>query len=330
MSMKKEKVQQVGKPKKAIGYIENGGIKALPHNLALDFRRNKILYFLLIPIIVWYIIFCYVPMGGIVMAFQNYKPALGLSGSKWVGFDNFTKFFTGPFFIRLLRNTAALGILDLVVNFPAPIIFALLLNEVKNMKFKKTVQTISYMPYFISMVVICGLIVDFTKSGGVISNFVASITGGESQNLLGNPNYFRPIFVLSGTWQGVGYGSIIYIAALSSVDQELYEAAVVDGANRWKQTIHITIPSILPTIIILLIMRMGSILQVSSDKVLLLYSPATYEKADVISTYVYRVGIQETNYGFSTAVGLFNSIIGTAFLLTTNAISKKYTETSLF
>lgn len=322
--------QENAKPQKVIGYIENGGIKALPHNLALDFKRNKVIYFLCIPIIVWYLIFCYAPMGGIIMAFERYAPAKGILGSPWVGLDNFKNFFTGPYFLRLLRNTAWLGVLDLLVNFPAPIIFALLLNEVKNMKFKKVVQTISYMPYFISMVVICGLIVDFTKSGGVISNLVASITGGESQNLLGNPDYFRPIFILSGTWQGVGYGSIIYIAALSSVDQELYEAAVVDGANRWKQTVHITFPSILPTIIILLIMRMGSILQVSSDKVLLLYSPATYEKADVISTYVYRVGLQNYDYGYSTAVGLFNSIIGTCFLLVTNAISKKYTETSLF
>ena len=322
--------QETAKPKKVIGYIENGGIKAVPHNLAVDFRRNKAIYFMCIPIIVWYLIFCYWPMAGIVMAFQRFAPAKGIWHSPWIGFDNFTNFFTGPYFGRLLRNTAVLGILDLVVNFPAPILFALLLNEVKAAKFKKVVQTISYMPYFISMVVICGLIVDFTKSGGVISNVVASITGGDSQNLLGNPNYFRPIFILSGTWQGVGYGSIIYLAALSGVDQELYEAAVVDGAGRWKQTIHITIPSILPTVIIMLIMRMGSVLQVASDKVLLLYSPATYEKADVISTYVYRVGLQNYDYGYSTAVGLFNSVVGTALLLTTNAISKKYSETSLF
>lgn len=324
--------QETATPKKqkVLGYIENGGAKALPHNLSVDFRRNKVLYFLCIPIITYYIIFNYIPMAGVVMAFQRYAPAKGIMGSPWVGFDNFINFFTGPYFWRLLRNTAWLGILDLVINFPAPIIFALLLNEVKAARFKKVIQTISYMPHFISMVVICGILVDFTKSGGVISNIVASITGGQSQNLLGNPDYYRPIHVLSGTWQGVGYGSIIYLAALSSVDQELYEAAVVDGAGRWKQTIHITIPSILPTVIIMLIMRMGSVLQVGSDKVLLLYSPATYETADVISTYVYRVGLQNYDYGYSTAVGLFNSIVGTAFLLTTNAISKKYSETSLF
>jgi putative aldouronate transport system permease protein len=321
---KKEKKQKV------IGYIEHGGIKALPHNLALDFKRNKVIYFLCIPIIVWYIIFHYVPMAGIVMAFEKFKPALGIFRSKWIGFGNFVEFFKGPYFLRLLRNTAALGILDIIFGFPAPIIFALLLNEVKNIKFKKVTQTISYMPYFISMVVVAGIIIDFTKSGGVISNIVASLRGTTPENLLGNVNYFRPIFILSGIWQGVGYGSIIYIAALSSVDQELYEAAVMDGANRWKQTIHITIPSILPTIIMLLIMRMGSILAVASDKVLLLYSPGIYEKADVISTYVYRIGLEQANYGLASAVGLFNSIVGTVFLLTTNAISKKLTETSLF
>ncbi|MBP5304706.1 MAG: sugar ABC transporter permease [Lachnospiraceae bacterium] len=324
MKEKKEKKQKV------IGYIEHGGIKAVPHNLALDFKRNKVIYFLCIPIIVWYIIFHYIPMAGIVMAFEKFKPALGIFRSKWIGFGNFVEFFKGPYFLRLLRNTAALGILDIIFGFPAPIIFALLLNEVKNIKFKKVTQTISYMPYFISMVVVAGIIIDFTKSGGVISNIVASLRGTTPENLLGNVNYFRPIFILSGIWQGVGYGSIIYIAALSSVDQELYEAAVMDGANRWKQTIHITIPSILPTIIMLLIMRMGSILAVASDKVLLLYSPGIYEKADVISTYVYRIGLEQANYGLASAVGLFNSIVGTVFLLTTNAISKKLTETSLF
>ena len=324
MKEKKEKKQKV------IGYIEHGGIKAVPHNLALDFKRNKVIYFLCIPIIVWYIIFHYIPMAGIVMAFEKFKPALGIFRSKWIGFGNFVEFFKGPYFLRLLRNTAALGILDIIFGFPAPIIFALLLNEVKNIKFKKVTQTISYMQYFISMVVVAGIIIDFTKSGGVISNIVASLRGTTPENLLGNVNYFRPIFILSGIWQGVGYGSIIYIAALSSVDQELYEAAVMDGANRWKQTIHITIPSILPTIIMLLIMRMGSILAVASDKVLLLYSPGIYEKADVISTYVYRIGLEQANYGLASAVGLFNSIVGTVFLLTTNAISKKLTETSLF
>lgn len=311
-------------------YIEHGGIKALPHNLIVDIKRNKTIYLICIPIVAWYVIFCYWPMQGIVMAFQRYNVAKGIWGSPFVGFDNFKQFFTGPYFGRLLRNTAAIGLLDLIFGFPAPIIFALLLNEVKNKFFKKTVQTVSYMPYFISMVVICGLIKDFTQSGGVISELVGKLTGSANVNLLGEAKYFWAIYVISGIWQGFGYGSIIYLAALSSIDQQLYEAAVMDGANRWKQTLHITLPGLAPTITILLIMRMGSLLAVGSDKILLLYSPAIYETADVINTYVYRVGLVEMNYGFSTAVGLFNSVIGTTFLLVTNAICRKFSETSLF
>ena len=299
-------------------------------NISLDFRRNKVIYFLCIPIVVWYIIFHYIPMGGIVISFQHYTPALGLSGSPWIGFDNFIRFFTGEYAFRLIRNTFMLSLLDLVFNFPAPIIFALLLNEIRNRAFRRTIQTISYMPYFVSMVVMCGIIVDFTQSGGIISEAVAAITGTNPQNLLGNKDYFRTIYTVSSIWQGLGYGSIIYLAALSSVNQDLYEAARIDGAGRWKQTIHVTLPCISSTIIIMFIMKMGTMLSVGSEKVLLLYSPATYQTADVISTYVYRNGFETYDYGFSTAVGLFNSLVNTVFLVSANFICKKYTETSLF
>lgn len=295
-----------------------------------DIRRNKILYLLSIPIILWYLIFCYRPMVGVLMAFQNFNPVKGILGSQWVGMKHFVDFFTGIYAWRTIRNTLALSLLDLIFNFPAPIIFALMLNEVKNRYFKKTVQTISYMPYFISMVVMCGIIVDFTSAGGIISTLVANLTGTASQNLLGDPACFRPIYIVSNIWQGLGYGSIIYIAALAGVDQELYEAATIDGAGRWKQTLHITIPSISSTIIIMLILKMGSMLSVGSEKVLLLYSPSTYETSDIISTYVYRMGFESYNYGFSTAVGLFNSVVNTIFLLTTNYFAGKYSETSLF
>ncbi len=295
-----------------------------------DIRRNKILYILSIPIILWYLIFCYRPMVGVLMAFQNFNPVKGILGSQWVGMQHFVDFFTGIYAWRTIRNTLALSLLDLIFNFPAPIIFALMLNEVKNRYFKKTVQTISYMPYFISMVVMCGIIVDFTSAGGIISTLVANLTGTASQNLLGDPACFRPIYIVSNIWQGLGYGSIIYIAALAGVDQELYEAATIDGAGRWKQTLHITIPSISSTIIIMLILKMGSMLSVGSEKVLLLYSPSTYETSDIISTYVYRMGFESYNYGFSTAVGLFNSVVNTIFLLTTNFFAAKYSETSLF
>lgn len=311
-------------------YIEGGGIKALPHNILTDIKRNKVIYIMSIPIVVWYLIFCYWPMGGLTMAFQRFNIAKGILGSPWVGFDNFVQFFTGPYFGRLIRNTVSIGLLDLFLGFPAPIIFALLLNEVNKRFFKKTVQTISYMPYFISMVVICGIIKDFTEGGGAISSIIATLTHTKPVNLLGEAKYFWGIYTISGIWQGFGYGSIIYIAALSSIDQQLYEAAVMDGANRWKQTLHITLPGLAPTITILLIMRMGSLFAVGSDKILLLYSPGIYQTADVINTYVYRVGLVQMNYGFSTAVGLFNSLVGTTFLLVTNAICKKYSETSLF
>ena len=302
----------------------------LLRNISLDFRRNKVIYFLCVPIVAWYIIFHYIPMGGIVISFQDYTPALGLTGSPWIGLDNFTRFFGGEYAFRLIRNTFMLSILDLIFNFPAPILFALLLNEIHSRAFRRTIQTISYMPYFVSMVVMCGIIVDFTQSGGLISEAVALITGGRAQNLLGNKDYFRTIYTVSSIWQGLGYGSIIYLAALSGVNQDLYEAARIDGAGRWKQTIHVTLPSISSTIVIMFIMKMGTMLSVGSEKVLLLYSPATYETADVISTYVYRNGFETYDYGFSTAVGLFNSVVNTVFLVSANFLCKKYTETSLF
>ena len=302
----------------------------LLRNISLDFRRNKVIYFLCVPIVAWYIIFQYIPMGGIVISFQDYTPALGLTGSPWIGLDNFTRFFGGEYAFRLIRNTFMLSLLDLIFNFPAPILFALLLNEIHSRAFRRTIQTISYMPYFVSMVVMCGIIVDFTQSGGLISEAVALITGGRAQNLLGNKDYFRTIYTVSSIWQGLGYGSIIYLAALSGVNQDLYEAARIDGAGRWKQTIHVTLPSISSTIVIMFIMKMGTMLSVGSEKVLLLYSPATYETADVISTYVYRNGFETYDYGFSTAVGLFNSVVNTVFLVSANFLCKKYTETSLF
>ena len=264
------------------------------------------------------------------MAFERYSPVKGFFGSQWVGLQNFETFFSGPYVGRLIRNTLAIGVLNLVVNFPAPIIFALILNEIKNKYFKKIVQTISYMPYFVSAVVACGIVVDFTEAGGAISTFVASITGSEPQNLLNQGTNFWLIYVLQNMWQGLGYGSIIYISALSAIDQELYEAAAIDGAGKWLQCIHVTIPGILPMIIMMLIMQMGSVFSVGADKILLMYSPANYNFADVINTYVYRMGLVQSDYGLSTAVGVFNSIIGTILLITTNQIAKKLAGTSMF
>jgi putative aldouronate transport system permease protein len=268
-------------------------------------------------------------MAGIIMAFQSFSPKLGYFKSPFIGLKNFTDFFGSYYFVRLLRNTFLISALNIVFSFPAPIIFALLLNEVNAKYFKKTVQTMSYLPHFISMVVICGLIKDFTNSSGVITSIVVAL-GGAKRNLLSDPNLFRTIYVGSDIWQGIGFGSILYLAALSSVDQELYEAAVIDGAGRWKQTWHITLPGIAPTIIIMLIMRMGMLFSVGFEKIILLYNPMTYETADVISSFTYRKGLLEANYGYSTAVGLFNSVINFSMLLITNFLSRKFTETSLF
>ena len=310
------------------GYIV--GKHAFFHNLWVDIRRNKVLYIFLVIILVYFGIFHYAPMVGLVMAFEKFTPIKGFFGSKWIGLQNFRQFFTGPYIGRLIKNTVIIGVLDLIVNFPAPIIFALLLNEIRLKAFKRSVQTISYMPYFISSVVAMGLVVGFTKSGGFISEWVARMTGGSSQNLLNSSKWFRPIYILSGTWQSVGYGSIIYLAALSSVDQELYDAAKVDGAGRVRQCLHVTIPGITPMIIMMFIMRMGMVFSVGADKILLLYNASNYDVSDVINTYVYRVGMLDSNFGLATAVGLFNSIIGTIMLMTSNFILKKTTEVSMF
>lgn len=298
--------------------------------LKMEMKNYGALYVMALPVVLFYVLFRYIPMTGIVMAFQKFNIVKGIFGSKFIGLDNFINFFTSYYCWRLIKNTFLISTLDLLFNFPAPIIFALLLNEIRLKRFKKIVQTISYLPYFLSVVVMCGLVIDFCRSDGVVSLLYSAITGKEGINLLGYAQYFRPIYILSNIWQGLGYGSIIYIAALANVDQQLYEAAVMDGAGRWKQTLHITLPSIAPTIIVLLILRMGSILDVGYEKVMLLYNPATYQSADVISTFVYRKGFIDSDYGYSTAVGLFNSVINLVLLLITNQISRKTNETSLF
>ena len=246
-----------------------------------------------------------------------------------MGLDNFADFFSSIFAARVIRNTLIISFLQLIIEFPLTIIFALLINELKDGLYRKGVQMLTYMPYFVSMVVLAGIIVDFTKSTGVIGQLV-SIFSGKTENLLANPSYWRPLYIVSNLWQGLGFGSIIYVAALSGIDQELYEAAEIDGATRWKQTLHITLPGIASTIIIMLIMRIGMIMSVGQEKTILLYTPQVYETADIISSFVYRKGLLEFNYGYSTAVSLFNSVINFALLVTTNAISKRYSETSLF
>ena len=301
----------------------------LGKRLLRDFQMHKWKYVLIIPILVYLALFCYKPMYGLIIAFKNYKPARGIWGSPWVGFMWFEAFFKDPYFFRLLRNTFTISAMNIIFGFPAPILLALLLNEVHNNKFKRTVQTITYMPYFISLVVACSLVKIYCQADGLFSQIIQAF-GGQPQNLLINPKAFVPIHVISGIWQGIGWNSIIYLAALSGIDQEQYEAARIDGASRFQQVLHITIPGILPTIMILFIMRMGSILNVGYEKVLLLYSEAVYETADVFSTYTYRMGLQNQKYSLSTAVGLFNTAVNLVFLMITNFLSKKTTESGLF
>lgn len=294
-----------------------------------DFKRNRIAYLMAVPAIIMLFLFSYLPMFGVLMAFENFKPRLGIFGSQFVGFKYFLDFFQSIYFVRVVKNTLILSGLQLLIEFPAAIIFALLLNEVRTKWFKGTVQTISYMPNFISMVVVSGIIIDFCSSRGVLTALVSQFTGS-TQNLLSMPGNWRTLYIISDLWQGLGMGSIVFLAALAGIDQELYEAAVIDGANRWKQTIHVTLTGIMPTIIIMLIMRVGMMMSVGNEKTILLYNSQVYETADIISSYVYRKGLVEFNYGYSTAVGLFNSVINFTLLIITNNFSKKASETSLF
>lgn len=303
--------------------------KSFAERVRVDFRRNRSLYLLVVPVILFYLIFHYKPMIGAVIAFQDYIPRKGISGSEWVGFDQFIRFFQSPYFGRLLRNTLLLSVYGLAFGFPAPIILALLLNELHHKKYKKAVQTITYLPHFISLVVVTGMIKDFTQSTGLINDIIVFL-GGARSSLIQNPELYRTIYIASDIWQGVGWGSIIYLSALSGVDQQLYEAASIDGAGRFKQMLHVTLPCIAPTIIIMLIMRMGQLLGTGYEKTILLYNEATYETADVIASYIYRVGILERNWSYSTAIGLFNSAINLILILTANKISRKVSETSLW
>lgn len=291
--------------------------------------KSKYLYLMSVPVILYFFIFGYLPMYGVVIAFQQYSPGKGVFGSAFIGFKNFVDFFNSYYFVRLLSNTVMISFLDLLFSFPAPILLALMMNEVKNRFFKRTFQTITYMPYFISMVVVAGILIDFCLPKGFISDILVNF-GIARTNLLGKPEYFRTIYVASNIWQGIGFGSIIYLAAITAVDQELYEAAYIDGAGRLRQTWHVTLPSILSTILVLLILRIGNLLNVGFEKIILLYSPITYSVGDVISSFVYRKGLLEANYGYSTAVGLFNSIINFILLVTANKMSRVFANSSLW
>lgn len=298
-------------------------------DLKQNMLKHKLVYLLAVPVVAYYVVFQYLPMYGASIAFRDFFPGRGIMGSPWVGFAHFIDFFTGPYFFRVVRNTLMINILQLIFVFPAPIVLALMINEIYRLRFKKTVQTIIYMPHFISLIVICGMVLDFTARDGLVNDIIYFF-GGERTNIMLNPSLFWPVHIISDIWQTAGWGTIIYLAALAGVDQELYEAAKVDGANRWRQTLNITIPGILPTLVIMLILRLGTMMHVGFEKIILLYNPLIFETADVISSYVYRRGLLQFNFSFSAAVGLFNSAINFTLLVIANTISRKVNETSLW
>lgn len=298
--------------------------------LARDLARNKYIYLMLLPVVAYYLVFMYFPMYGLQIAFKDFSPAKGIWGSEWVGLKHFVSFYHSFYFLRLIRNTLLLSLYELVFSFPAPILLALLLNELRNRIFKNVVQSITYLPHFISIVVVAGMMVDFLASDGLI-NRVTALFGAEPVSFLIRPEWFRTVYVASGIWQGVGWGSIIYLAAISGINPTLYEAARADGASRFRQAIHVTLPGIMPTVVIMLILRCGSLLSGGSlEKILLLYNSTTYETADVISTFVYRRGLLQMDYGFSAAIGLLNNVVNFIMLISANAISRKLSEHKLW
>lgn len=287
------------------------------------------LYVLLLPTLVFFIVFCYVPMYGVQLAFKDYNAMLGITGSPWVGFEHFRRFFESYQFKQLLGNTLTLSIYQLAVSFPVPIILALALNQVKNAKFKKVVQTVTYAPHFISIVVLVGMLNVFFSTNGGLVNEIVKFFGGEAKLFLGQEQYFQHMYVWSGVWQSMGWSAIIYLAALSGVSPELHEAAVVDGASKIKRIWHIDIPAILPTIIILLILNCGQVMSIGFEKAFLMQNSLNIGTSEIIPTYVYKMGLLNAQYSFSTAVGLFNSVINCTLLFVVNKISKKAGQTGI-
>lgn len=295
-----------------------------------DLKHYKGAYLIALPVVLYYLLFCYKPMYGLIIAFKDFSPAAGIMGSEWVGLQHFRDFFGSYYFGRILKNTLVISLSSILFGFPAPIIFALLLNEIKHDKFKRITQTISYMPHFISMVIACGMITMFVSNKGIITYIMSFFGVNGKMSMLNNPDYFVPIYVVSGIWQELGWGAIIYLSALAGIDQQLYEAAKIDGANRWKQMIHVTLPGISGQVIIMLLLRLGSVMSVGYEKIILLYNQGIYETADVISSFVYRKGLLEYQWSYSAAVGVFNSVINFIIIILFNRISKKFTEISLW
>lgn len=288
------------------------------------------LYVFLLPGLIWYIMFCYKPMIGLRMAFYDYNIFRGFSGSKFVGLENFKIYMSSPDFVRTLKNTLMIAVWQMVICFPVPVILAILITEMKSKIVSKMVQTISFLPHFISTVVVCGMVVNFLSPSTGIINMILGKFGIEAKYFMVYPQYFRPIYTIMTLWQTAGFNAIVYIAALMGIDPQLYEAAIVDGAGRWRRIINITIPGIIPTVVTMFIMNIGKMVKVGYESILLLYEPSTYATADVISTYSFRMGIQNGDYGVATAAGLFEAVIALILVVAANKVSKRLTETALW
>ncbi|NMA83417.1 MAG: sugar ABC transporter permease [Epulopiscium sp.] len=293
-------------------------------------KRDWDLYLLLIPGVIWFLMFAYKPMVGLRTAFYDYNIFRGFAGSTFVGFDNFIEFIKGPDFIRTVKNTLMIAFWQIVICFPAPIILAISITEMKNKFVSKMTQTATFLPYFISVVVVCGMVVNFLSPSTGIINMILAKIGITPKYFMVLPQYFRGVYTTMTLWQTTGFNAIVYIAALVGIDQELYEAATVDGAGKWDRIRHITFPGIIPTIVVMFVLNIGKIVKVGYEAILLLYKPSTYQTADVIATYAYRVGIENGNYGLATAVGLFEAVVALILVVFANKLSQRITENALW
>ena len=289
------------------------------------YRKYAALSLMLLPVIIYYIVFHYAPMYGVIIAFKNYSFSRGIIGSPWAGLANFKRMFASASFFEVFRNTLLISFYKLITGFPAPVVFAILLNELKNAKFKKTVQTISYLPHFLSWVILGGMFIQLLALSGPV-NIMLSKLGISPVYFLGDVKYFRSVLVVTSLWKSIGWGSIIYLAALTGIDPQLYEAAKIDGAGKFKQILHVTLPALVPVITIMFIFSVGSIINDDFDQIFNLYNEAVYSVGDVISTYNYRIGLLNSEYSYSTAVGLFKNIISVVLIVSTNFIAKKYND----
>lgn len=303
--------------------------KSLRKRIAIDFKKNKSIYAIALVCLSYYFIFRYAPMGGVVIAFKNYRPARGLWNSSWVGLKWFKQFFASYYFGRLLRNTLTINFLELLIGNSLPIVFALFVNELRSKVYKRTIQTVSYLPHFVSLVVACGIVLNMFSYNGMI-NQLLKMFGLEQIAFFNVPEYFPWLYVASGLWQDLGYNSIVYLAALSSINMELFDAAAIDGCNRFKRIVHVTIPAILPVIILLALMKIGRMMTVGYEKIILLYNDAILDRADVFSSFVYRYGMLDGNYSYSAAVDLFNNVVNVIILVIFNNISRKVSDISLW